>query len=303
MTARISVGTSAFIMGAYAHNPIPFEKVVARLAELGYDGLELPANKGYGSLEDWPDTASRKKLTQLVRGAGLEISSYGADLSPSPYYSNDPAVRAGAGTLFKRGIQLCQDCEIPVIRVDTLAEPPLPPGVSHEDAWRRTVETYRVYAEYAGPRGVLVAWEFEPGFMFNKPGEIVGLVEEVDHPNFTVMFDFCHAHMCAAVGARQPPPLETLAGGAAELGRRLAGRIGFVHLIDSDNTLHDDITSTHAPFGTGVLDISHLVQTMLEAGYQGPWWTIDLCFWPEAWEELEPSLNFVRDLLSHYSLL
>jgi sugar phosphate isomerase/epimerase len=286
MTAKISVGTSAFTMGAYAQKPVPFEKVVARLAELGYDGLELPANKGYGSLEDWPDTASRKELTKLVRGAGLEISSYGADLSPSPYYSSDRL-----------------DCEIEVIRVDTLSEPPGPPGVSYEDAWRRTVETFRAYAEYAQRRGIVVAWEFEPGFMLNKPGEIVGLVEEVDHPNFTVMFDFCHAHMCAAVGARQPPPAETLPGGAVELGGQLQGHIGFVHLIDSDNSLHDGITSTHAPFGTGVLDVPQLVQTMLEAGYQNPWWTIDLCFWPEAWDELEPSLNFVRNLLKDFDLL
>ncbi len=302
MTAKISVGTSAFTMGDYAEKPIPFEEVVARLGELGYDGLELPANKGYGSLEDWPDTTSRKKLRQLVRGAGLEISSYGADLSPSPFYSNDPIGQAGARTLFEQSIEFCLDCEIPVIRVDTLAEPPQPPGVSYEDAWQRAVETFRYEVEFAQRHGIVVAWEFEPGFMFNKPGEIVGLVKAVDHPNFTVMFDFCHAHMCAAVGARQRPPRETLPGGAVELGQQLKGHIGFVHLIDSDNTLHDDITSTHAPFGTGVLDMPKLVQTMLEAGYKGPWWTIDLCFWPEAWAELEPSLNFVRNLLKDLNL-
>jgi len=303
MMAKISVGTSAFTMGAYAHKPIPFEVVVARLGELGYDGLELPANQGYGSLEDWPDTAARKKLLRLVRGAGLEISSYGADLSPSPYYSDDPTLQAGARTLFERSIELCLDCDIPVIRVDTLSEPPHPPGVSYEDAWRRTVDAFRFYAEYAQRCGIVVAWEFEPGFMFNKPGEILDLVGEVDHPNFTVMFDFCHAHMCAAVGARQWPPQETLPGGAVELGRRLGGHIGFVHLIDSDNTLHDGITSTHAPFGTGVLDMPQLVQTMREAGYRSPWWTIDLCFWPGAWEELEPSLNYVRNLLKDHNLL
>jgi sugar phosphate isomerase/epimerase len=303
MTAKISVGTSAFTMGVYAENPIPFEQVVARLAELGYDGLELPANKGYGSLEDWPDTTSRQKLKQLVRRAGLEVSSYGADLSPSPFYSNDPAVQGRAKTVFEKSIELCLDCEIPVIRVDTLAEPPQPPGVSYEDAWQRAVETFRYYAEFAQRHSIVVAWEFEPGFMFNKPGEIVGLVKDVNHPNFTVMFDTCHAHMCAAIGARQNPPRETLSGGAVELGQQLQGHIGFVHLIDSDNTLHDGITSTHAPFGTGVLDMPQLVRTMLEGGYQSPWWTIDLCFWPGAWEELEPSLNFVRNLLKEFNLL
>ena len=303
MNAKISVGTSAFTMGVYADNPIPLEKVVGRLADLGYDGLELPADKGYGSLEDWPDSAGRKKLMQLVRGAGLEISSYGADLSPNPFYSNDPAVRAGAQTIFEKSIQFCLDCDIPLIRVDTLADPPHPPDVTYQDAWQRAVDTFRTYAELAGAQNIIVAWEFEPGFMFNKPAEIVGLIKEVDHPNFTTMFDFCHAHMCAAVGARQSPPQETLPGGAVELGQQLAGHIGFVHLIDSDNTLHDEITSTHTPFGTGVLDMRQLVQTMLEAGYQSPWWTIDLCFWPEAWQELKPSLDYVRSLLYEFDLL
>ncbi len=248
MNAKISVGTSAFTMGVYAENPIPFNKVVGRLAELGYDGLELPADKGYGSLEDWPDAPSRKKLMRLVRGAGLEISSYGADLSPSPFFSNDPAERAGARSLFEKSIHFCLDCDIPVIRVDTLVGPPGPSGVSYNDAWARAVETFRTYAELAQMHNIVIAWEFEPGFMFNKPSEIVRLVKEVDHPNFTVMFDFCHAHMCAAVGARQEAPQETLPGGAVDLGQQLAGHIGFVHLIDSDNTLHDGHNQHPRPF-------------------------------------------------------
>ena len=239
---------------------------------------------------------------QFVRRAGLEISSYGADLSPAPFYSNDRDVRVQARRWFERNIEFCVDCNIPVIRVDTLAEPPSPAGVTYKDAWNRAVETFRDYAALAQAHNVVVAWEFEPGFMFNKPSEIVGLIEEVGHENFTVMFDFCHANMCASAGVRQQPPPETLPGGAAELARKLTGRIGFVHLIDSDNTLHDDWTSTHAPFGTGVLNMHKMMQAVLDAGYQGPWWTIDLCFWPQAWEELEPSLEFVRKLLEDFKL-
>lgn len=297
MTAKVAVGSSAFTMGAYARNPIPFARVVRRLGELGYDGIEVPGNKGYGSLEDWPDRASRRSLRELIRGSGLEISTYGADLSPSPFYSADPEVRAGARGVFEKCIQFCVDCEIPIIRVDTLAEPPEPPGVSYEDAWKRAVDAFRDYAEVADRHGVVVAWEFEPGFLFNKPSEIVALIDEVNHTNFTAMFDYCHAHMCAAVGARQRPPVETIAGGALELARRLKGHIGLAHLIDSDSTLHDSLTSTHAPFGTGVLDITELTRAMLDGGYEGPWWTIDLCFWPEAWDELERSLAFVRGVL------
>ena len=301
MSAKISVGTSAFAMGSYASNPVPFQKVVTRLGELGYDGLELAAIPGYGALETWPDSASRRKLMGMLKSANLEISSYGADLSPSSFFSDDSEARAGARRLFHKSIELCLDCGIPVIRVDTLAEPPAPPGVTSEDAWKRAVEAFRDHAEYAQSRGIVVAWEFEPGFMFNKPSEILRMMEEVGHRNFTVMFDFCHAHMVAANGARQAPPRETLPGGAVELLSKLSGRIGFVHLIDSDNTLHDNLTSTHAPFGTGVLDMDELMMAVRKAGYRGPWWAIDLCFWPRAWEELERSLSFVRGLLLRHN--
>jgi sugar phosphate isomerase/epimerase len=303
MTAKVSVGTSAFMLAAYKDNPIPFNKVVARLSELGYDGLELPAFKGYGSLEDWPDTTARKRLMALVRSAGLEISSYGADLGPAPFYSNDPDVRRGYRKVFAESINFCVDCDIPVVRVDTLAEPPVPEGVTYEDAWKRAVEAFYDDAEVAQKAGVVVAWEFEPGFMLNKPSEVLKMLEQVNHPNFQVMFDFCHANMVAGVGSRQIPPTETLPGGAVEMARLLKGKIGFVHLIDSDNTLHDNLTSTHAPFGKGVLDMHALMQAMLDGGYKGPWWCIDLCFWPKAWEELEPSLNVVRGLLKDFRLL
>lgn len=59
-------------------------------------------------------------------------------------------------------------------------------------------------------------WEFEPGFAFNKPSEIIRLVDEVGHKNFSILFDTCHAHLCAAVGARQPGEQDTLLGGALE---------------------------------------------------------------------------------------
>jgi len=105
------------------------------------------------------------------------------------------------------------------------------------------------------------------------------------------------------MGSRQTPPVETLAGGAPEMAAQLAGRMGLVHPIDSDNTLHDNLTSTHAPFGTGVLDMHQMVQAVLDAGYAGPWWTIDLCFWPGAWEELAPSLSYFRNVLADFEPL
>ena len=152
----------------------------------------------------------------------------------------------------------------------------------------------------AQENGVLVAWEFEPGFMYNKPSEVVQMVEDVNHPNFTVMFDSCHAHMCSVVAARQPEPKETLKGGAVEFAGMLKGKIGHIHLIDSDETLHGDETSTHRPFGEGVLNFDEIIPAIMEAGFKGEWWTIDLCFWPEAWDVTEAAKNFLTPYMEKY---
>jgi sugar phosphate isomerase/epimerase len=109
--------------------------------------------------------------------------------------------------------------------------------------------------------------------------------------------------MCAVVGARQEKPVETLAGGEVEFAQLLKGTIGYVHLIDSDNTLHDNWTSTHAPFGTGEIDFDTMLDAILKAGYTDEWWTIDLCFWPKAWEVLEASKNYVDALLRRHDLV
>jgi sugar phosphate isomerase/epimerase len=78
-----------------------------------------------------------------------------------------------------------------------------------------------------------------------------------------------------------------LSGGALELAQKLRGKIGHVHVIDSDGTLHDDETSTHAPFGDGVLDFMTLLPELDQNIAPDGWWTIDLCFWPDAWSVTE----------------
>ena len=99
---------------------------------------------------------------------------------------------------------------------------------------------------------------------------------------------------------RTPPPekLESVVDFIDRMGKR----IGTVHLIDSDNTLHHEETSTHAPFGQGVLDFDAIIEALKKNGYTGPWWTIDLCFWPTAWDIAESSHRFVDDLLKRHAL-
>ncbi|MEA3364832.1 MAG: sugar phosphate isomerase/epimerase, partial [Candidatus Hydrogenedentes bacterium] len=85
-----------------------------------------------------------------------------------------------------------------------------------------------------------------------------------------------------------------------ELAQKLRGKINYIHLIDSDGTLHDNETSTHAPFGDGVLDFDALLPELNKAGVSHDWWTIDLCFWPDAWVVTEKCKKAVDELNQKY---
>jgi sugar phosphate isomerase/epimerase len=204
---------------------------------------------------------------------------------------------------FELNLEFATDLGIDSIRVDSVSPPDIfeKERIDSKLGWERLVKAFRAAAAKAADRGVRVVWEFEPGFAFNKPSEIVRLVDDVGHKNFRILFDTCHAHTCAAVGARQPGQRETLAGGALELLTRLRGKIGHVHLIDSDNTLHNNETSTHAPFGQGVLDFDKLLAEVLRSGLPTNWWTIDLCFWPNAWEVTAAAKVFLDRMAKKYA--
>ena len=166
MKAKISIGSSAFAIGAYERNPIPFDTVIRRLADLQFDGVELFGARPYGHPDDFPSLQSRQEFHRKLSDLGLEISNYGADLWSIPLGIGDRQAREYE-ELFKRNLEFCVDVNCHSIRVDTVSEPPIPDGVSSEDAWRRIVTTWRNCSLWAEEAGIAVYWEFEPGFIFN----------------------------------------------------------------------------------------------------------------------------------------
>lgn len=281
----------------------PFEAVLDRLAGLGYGGIELLGAPGRHHPGEVPAGDPRAALRGQLEGRGLGSPLYCPRLGKFPPTNVGPANHRGYLDLFDRNLAFCQEVGIPMIRVDTCVDPQEMSPAEHAVAIRTLAATWRDCAKLADRAGITIAWEFEPGFLFNKPSEILTIVEAVDHPRFTVLFDTCHAQMSVVVGARQPGAREIFPGGLPAFIRRLGRRIGYVHLSDSDNTLHHGKTSTHAPLGKGVIDFDPAMEALLEIGYRGPWWTVDPCFWPRPWEALEDDKRFVDGLLHRHGLL
>ncbi len=302
MPRKLSIGTWAYAFGPYQNNPVPLTTVIRRLGELGFDGVEIGAFRPHLHPEDFPMDRDRERVRNLIRASGLEVSGMAADFWFAPGPGTDEAQKGDLYlNLFKKNLQLALDLGSPGIRVDTVSPPEGPKGVDRKTAARRIAELWKACAALAEEFGVKLVWEFEPGFFLNKPSEVAQMAADVGHPNFSILFDTCHAYMCAVAGSRQVGAKETLRGGIPEFARMLKGKIGHLHVIDSDGTLHNDETSTHRPFGDGKIDFDEALDAIVnDAGYRGEWFTIDLCFWPEAWEVTEKAREFLRPYLEKY---
>ena len=296
---RISIGSWAYAIGPYENCPVSWEEVTATLAKLGFDGVELGGFGIHPNPDNMPTKEDRDACKAALAEKGLAFSGLAANLWGEQLINTDDTTKYIQE--FNKNLDFCVDMGIAGIRVDTVQEPTIFEEVDPETARKRVVETWKECSKAAADKGVYVTWEFEPGFAFNKPSDILRICEEVNDDNFGVQYDTSHAHMVASVGARQPGEKETLPGGALELAQKLRGKINHIHLIDSDGTLHHDETSTHAPFGDGLLNFDELIPALLDQpGVKHDWWTIDLCFWPDAWVVTEKCKKAIDILNAKY---
>jgi sugar phosphate isomerase/epimerase len=314
MAKRISIGTWAYTIGPYADKPIPFETVCETLKRLGFDGVELGAfpphpNPGNpnGPDSEWPgalpDKESRAKLKAYMASLGLGFSGMAANLWGEKLINTDDPSKYIAE--FRKNSEFAQDVGIQGIRVDSVQPPTILREIPYDTAFQRVVAAWQACADIAKERGQTVVWEFEPGFAFNKPSDIVKIHDAVNRSNFGLMYDTCHGQMVGVVGARQEGEKEVFAD-QVEFIRLLDGRIFHIHLIDSDNTCHKDAsgadeTSAHPPFGLGMLDFDRILPELVKASrLPHDWWTIDLCFWPDAWAATETCKKRVSQLVEQY---
>lgn len=317
---RISIGTWAFLFNQ--KKPIDFGAVATGLKDLGFDGLELggfgihPNPTTAAVVANWssdPKAAMDDILADIRNeweGRGMGCSGLAADLWGERLITA-PDDKSYMAT-FRKNIAFCNGLGINVMRVDTTEDPRVlgkvgkekalkdKPVVDYKAALKRVVKTWKRCAQEAADAGVRIVWEFEPGFAFNKPSDIFRVLDGVNHDNFSTMFDTCHADNVAVQGARHPGKKETLPGGIRELAEKLKGKIGRVHLIDSDGTLNEHGTSTHPPFGEGKLKFDEFMPAIVAAGCPDDWWTIDLCFWPDAWKATKKCKTAIDKLNAKY---
>ena len=314
MSKRSSIGSWAYTIGPYGSNPIDFDTVCKTLKTLGFDGVELGgfpphpnpgnpngSNEGFGGA--MPEASQRTELKAQMKEYGLGFSGLAANLWGEKLINTDDASKYIAE--FDKNSAFASDLGIQGIRVDCVQPPTIHREIDYATAMARVVKAWKACADIAASRGQYVTWEFEPGFAFNKPSDVVRIHDAVDKANFGLQYDTCHGQMVGVMGARQEGEKEVFAN-QVELIRMLNGRINHIHVIDSDNKCHkdakgEDETSAHPPFGMGILNFDEIMPELVKASrLSHDWWTIDLCFWPDAWAATATCKTALDGLIAKY---
>ncbi|MEG0382973.1 MAG: sugar phosphate isomerase/epimerase family protein [Christensenella sp.] len=293
---KVSIGSWAYVFGAFEKEPVLLPQLCEKLNELGFDGISMGGFAPHANPALYDTPQKREDLKALLKKYNLEVADFACDL-----WSLDSLKQSEEWVaLFETNAEFAAQMGFKIIRVDTGTPPVLPEGMTYKEARAKIVDNFKRIAKIAQKYELEVVWEFEPGFMINEPKYILEAVNAVGAPNFSVLFDTCHGYMSAVIGARHIEP-DTLKGGLTEFAEMLKGKIGFVHVIDSDGTLNVAQTSTHAPFGLGVIDFDEAIPALLnKADYKGDWWAIDLCEWPDAWRATADCKAFVDKFNKKY---
>ena len=292
---KFSLGSWAFSFGPFENDPWSFERFLGYAAEAGYDGIEINGFRPHPHPSDFDTTEKRAELRKQIEGLGLGISGYAPDFRDVPPAECETGAYLAA---MEPMLEFMKDLGITTLRVDSVSPPVELSADDYKAKFERLTTTWQAAAERAGQDGIRIVWEFEPGFWLNKPGEVLAVLDAVPSPAFGVLFDTSHAHMGAVIGARQTGGQETLEGGVAEYAAKLDGRIGHIHLIDCDGTLHDDETSTHSPFGEGDVDFEGTLRALQPTWADTEWCCFDFCFCPTTEKDAKLAIPYVKDLLA-----
>ncbi len=292
MEAKISRGSWCLGFGL---DPIPsLEQVVAVLSAFGYDGIELAGFFDHATVEKYPDAASRKKLVDWIASNNLEIAGYApgpyGDFGRLPWATGGDDVVAAYDSFFEDHLQFCVDCGITGMRVDPGNFGPLAHDEDYNKVWDRVVTTFRKHAERGAEVGVTMLWELESGQIFVKPSEAVKLFSDVGNDNLQLMFDIGHIEACCVLAHNQVQPQERLAGGQVEFVNMMAGKIGHMHVCDTDSNTWHNAFGTHLGMGKGIIDFDALIPAVVDSGYTSKWWSVDAIpmtsdTWGDTWAD------------------
>lgn len=257
----------AFSSNAFRSHSI--EETIGILAEIGYDGIELMADRPHA----WPPDTTPERLRSIreaLERHRLAVSNVNAFMMCS---YRDP--RTGREGTFHWPSWIDADTQTREARLQhtlgsleiaaavgarTVSTEPGGPleGRSRDEGYRLFAESLNVAARRARELGVTLLVEPEPGLLIERSGEYEEFVNH--HVTFEGSGLNCDLGHFYCVG--EDP--------AAVL-RKFGTRARHIHLED----ISADRVHFHLPPGEGVMDFNSIFRALSDIGYAG-WVTVEL---------------------------
>ncbi|MSU50709.1 MAG: sugar phosphate isomerase/epimerase [Opitutus sp.] len=229
----------------YGMKALPVLDALDHCKRIGYDNVELCLMKDFPTELGKFSPAAQRDVRDRLRSTGLELSSLlvHIDLTAA---QQGPAIEVikGAGEIARQ----LDDRSPPLIESVTGGK---------ADAWEATKEqlvgNMRRWAETAGPMGVKIAVKAHYGQVINSPDRLLWLYKRVNHPAFTLTYDYSHFQ---AEGFELEPTL-----------RAVIPHTGFIHMKD---LVVGEKPAKYLLVGEGKIDYVKYFRLLRELKYAGP---------------------------------
>ena len=158
-----------------------------RLADMGYEGMEIAVTPSWPTEPAALDRTARKRLTDLLRQLNFPTPALMALLSPCV----EGEGRAASLTQFRATFELGRELRLddnPMVIGTTLGHP----KPVWETSKERIVELVLEVADMAAEYDAIVALEPHAGGDFETPEKAAWLMEQTNHEHLGLNFDYSH---------------------------------------------------------------------------------------------------------------
>jgi sugar phosphate isomerase/epimerase len=203
---------------------------------LGFDGVEICVER-----RDWSWVAFDDALVDGVRErvAALGLSPHSFSLHQDYIYDD---------RLFEETKHAIQTTRSIGADIFVFSGTRVRTGDSAE--WKRMVARTRELVDLAEACNVVLAEEFEPGFIVGSTADLLRLFQEIPSPNLAANLDLGHVFLC------DPDPLEAIA--------HLGHKIVHCHVENMRTGVHDHLLPQE-----GDMDLGVYLRALADMGFDG----------------------------------
>jgi len=214
----------------------PIGECLSVIRRLGFDGVEI-------CLEN-PDLAPGLLTPELVGAVQAQVAALG--LQPySVSYHKDYIYDDAEFELTKQAIRWT-----PLFGTDLFVFSGGRRRSGDAAEWDRMVERTRELVEIAQAHGVVLALEFEPGFVVGSTADLLRLFDALPSPHLAANLDLGHVFLC------DPDPLGAI--------RQIGAKTVHGHIENMRAGVHDHLIPQE-----GDMDLAAYLAALADAGFTG----------------------------------